>query len=64
MTEETFNKEVNQLHFELTNEDRERFANEFPDIMDAIIYIRGVAEAGDNLDDWECWLGNVLFKGV
>ena len=64
MTEEVFNKEIKQLGYELSNEDREKFAEEFPELINALIYIRGVAEAGDNLDDWECWLGDILFKGI
>lgn len=62
MTEKTFKKDVSKLSKNLTDADREQFLNNNKEAIDAIIYIKNMAKMDKNIDDWECWLGNILFK--
>lgn len=65
MTEETFKRELRKVakSNDAAMHDRRDYVSRMnPKVIDAIIMLTDRNKKGLDIDDWECWLGNIIFK--
>lgn len=62
MTERTFKKHLNSLKETITEEEFNSFVDKNKDAILALKVTVDMANKGKNIDDWECWLANMLFE--
>ena len=62
MTERTFKKHLNSLKETITEEEFNSFVDKNKDAVLALKVTVDMANKGKGIDDWECWLANMLFE--